>query len=228
MTSGQSGAGWGDLRARLGGLRLIALPLIALCALAVFMRTFFDERRSADYELYQTIQVHSKVESMQARLLEADAVTRGYLLPGQGEWVGQYKRVVTALPNSLNELQKQVSRSREVAQRIRQLEPLMERELDLLAEMRQHAAAPDEVPAAMPEVLVTQADGTGEKMRAILNEVLEEQDRRMQQSYSGAVSAQRHSDLILFGTLAFGFLGGLLGVWMLMSKLIASERERAE
>lgn len=223
-----TGRWWSDLRVRLGGLRLVALPLLSLCVLALFMRAFFAERQSADFQLYQTIQVHSKVESMQTRLLDADTVIRGYLVQGQGEWLSQYKKVVESLPDSLNALQKQVSRDRALAQRIRGLEPLLESELDVLAEMRQQSTMPDQVPQTLPEALVAQADKAGESMRATLSEVLEEQDRRMQQAYSGAAKAQRDSDLILFATLAFGFLGGLGGVWLLMSKLIASERERAE
>ncbi len=211
---------WSDLQVRLGGLGMIALPLIALCALSLFMRAFFAERRSADYELYQTIQVHSKIEGLQEQLLNADAVIRDYSAQG-------YKRAVESLPNSLGLLEQQFSHDRDQALRVRRLEPLIERELDVLAESRQYADAPADNPGTPPET-VAKADQTAGNIRAILDEVLKEQDRRMQQAYSGAEQAQHHSNLILLGTLAFGFLGGLGGVWLLMSKLIMSERERAE
>src|SRR5271165_1514698 len=220
MSMRWSGRWWSDLQARLGGLGMIALPLVALCALTLFTRAFFAERRSADYELYQTIQVHSKIEGLQDQLLNADAVIRDYSAAG-------YKKVVGALPDSLSLLQRQFPHDRDQAQRVRRLEPLIERELDVLAESRQYAAAPDQDPG-IPADTAAKANQAAGDIRAVLNEVLKEQDRRMQQAYSGAEQAQHQSNIILFGTLAFGFLGGLGGVWLLMSKLIVSERERAE
>jgi signal transduction histidine kinase/ActR/RegA family two-component response regulator len=228
MTKDHGGEWSAELRVRLGGLPLIALPLIALCVLAVFMRSFFDESRSADYELYQSVQVQSRVLAMQARLVEADAVGRNYLTQQKDAWLVDYRGVVATLPKSLNALQKQVSLDRVASQRIGRLQPILEGELGVLAEMREYSAKPGASPAALPDALVTQSNKAIADMRVILSEELEATDRRTQKTYLGAMEAQNHNDLILFSTLAFGLFGGLGGVWMLMSKVIATERRRAE
>ena len=220
MTIPQRGRWWSDLRVRLGGLRLVALPLIALCALTLFMRAFFAERRSADYELYQTIQVHSRVEALQAQLLNAHAVVHDYSEK-------RYKNVVQSMPNDFNLLRQQFSRDPDQGQRMHRLEPLMKRELQALAETSLHAIAPPS-PSLPLQFFIVQADQVSNSIRGILDEIIKVQDRRMQQAYASSEKTQHRGDIILFGTLAFGFLGGLGSVWLLMSKLIASERDRAE
>jgi len=135
MSIQQSGGWWSDLQVRLSGLRIVAVPLIALCALTLLMRGFFAERRTADDDLYQTIQVHSKVEGVQAQLLQADAAIRNYSAQG-------YKRVVQGLQVSVEQLRRQFAQNRELAQRVRRLEPLVEREIDILAQAREQAVVP--------------------------------------------------------------------------------------
>lgn len=221
MTLQSSGGWWSELRVRLSGLRIAAVPLIALCALTLLMRGFFAEHRSADTDFYQTIQVHSKVEGVLAQLRQADAVFRNYSPQG-------YKTVAQGLPDSVEQLRRQFAQNRELALRVRQLEPLVDREIDLLAAAREQGAEPGRISPEAPEAWLAQADQVASEIRGVLDQILKEQDGHIQQTYSNAQQGQHRSDVILLATLAFGFLGGLGSVWMLMSKLIASERERAE
>src|SRR5580704_16572493 len=138
MTIQPTGGWWSDLQVRLGGLRIVALPLIALCTLTLLMRGFFAERRTADTDFYQTIQVHSKVEAVEAQLLQFHAVIRNYSARG-------YKAVTQGLPDSVQQLRRQFAQNRELAQRVRRLEPLVDRELDMLAEAREQAAEPGKI-----------------------------------------------------------------------------------
>ena len=210
MTIQPSGGWWSDLRVRLSGLRIAAVPLIALCALTLLMRGFFAERRTADTDFYQTIQVHSKVEAVQAQLLQAGAVIRNYSPQG-------YKTVAQGLPDSVEQLRRQFAQNRELALRVRLLEPLVDREIDLLAAAREQGAEPGQI---SPEALRAQADQVANDIRGALNQILKEQDGHIQQTYSSAQQEQHRSDVILLATLAFGFLGGLGSVWMLMLSLI--------
>src|SRR5277367_769326 len=111
MTTQPSPGWWSELRVRLSGLRIAAVPLIALCTLTLLMRGFFAEHRSADTDFYQTIQVHSKVEGVQAQLRQAHAVIRNYSPQG-------YKTVTQGLADSVDQLRRQFAQNRELAQRV--------------------------------------------------------------------------------------------------------------
>ena len=219
---------WADLRVRMMGLAMLAAPLAALCALTLSVRTLQSERRQAEERLYRTVQLHRDVQELQSDLLGAGTALCAYLLQGQEEVLSPFKAARDSLPERLAGLDKLLQTDPIQAPRVKRLRPLVDRYIDILSSLRKYSAIPGFSPANPPDDLMREQTGVTNQIQKLLAELEQEEDQRTQLAYGEAHGAHKRSETVVLCTLAFGLLGGLIVVWLLMSSLITSERSRAE
>ena len=91
---------WAALGVRMKGLPMVAVPLVALSALTLSVHVFQSERRQAEENWYQTVQLHREVQALHADLLSGESAIRIYMLQGQDELLEPYRSVRRSLPPS--------------------------------------------------------------------------------------------------------------------------------
>jgi len=217
-----------DWKVRFKGLLMVAVPVAALVALTISVQVLQSERRLAEDRLYRTVQLHREVQRMQSELLGADTAIRGYLLQGEDELQGPFKAARESLPARLENLDRLLSSNHVQLARLREVKPLVARHLEILSSLRQYAAIPGMSPPSPPEPVLADQTASLGRILSILRELQREEDTHTQRAYGEAHEARQRGDMIVLGTLAFGLLGGIGAAWMLMSRLVSSERRRAE
>jgi signal transduction histidine kinase/CHASE3 domain sensor protein len=219
---------WYELRTRQNGLLLLAVPLAALCALTLSIYSFTSQRRAADARLREAVLLHRDLETLNSDVLTADSVIRSYLLHGRDETLAPYKKVREYLPDRVRGIRRKLNHNVLQSQRWARLEPVVERHMRVLAELRYYARIPGLATPAPPEQLMLDGARAVDEIQRLLAEISQEQDSQTQQAQADVESAQHRINMILTITLAFGLVGGIVVLWLLMRGVAASERRRAE
>ena len=217
-----------ELPARLKGLLTVAVPLAALASLTLSMRMFQAEHRKADEQVWRSIAVQRQTQSLLPKLGLAEAAIRNFLLRGQDELLEPYKAAREELVTDLGRLEESLSTDPARLQRLYRLRPLVEQQLEILAELRRYAALPGLAAADPPSDLLAEGDRVMSRIRRLMAEMQQYEDERLAHASSLAAAAQTKADTVVLGTVAIGFLGGILAVWLLMSSMVSSERRRAQ
>ncbi len=113
-------------------------------------------------------------------------------------------------------------------ERLSRLRPLVERQLEILSDLRQYAALPGLAVANPPSDLLAQANQVMTQIRREVAQMQQYEDQQLALASSSAAAAQTKADAVVLGTVLIGFLGGTAAVWLVMSSVVGSERRRAQ
>ncbi|MCD9087562.1 diguanylate cyclase [Stenotrophomonas sp. SY1] len=204
----------------------IALVFSALVFIAIGIGVFIGARRFiADSRLVaHTHEVISRIDEIQAMVLDAESAERGYLLTGSQAYLVDYQMSIERLPLLLASLSRSIAENAEQRQNVRKLDELVHRRLGQI----QHVVniydgqGLEAARSAINQNAFRTTSAIREQVRAM---VREEQELLVER----AASSRRSADLLLglaFAGIPFGLAVVASVYGILLSEL--RRRSRAE
>ena len=210
------------------GLFVVAVPLLALLAVALVFRGLVDSQRRAQELVVQTLEVRRQIQLVLTLVVDAETGGRGYALSGRPEFLEPLDEARARLPIELERLRGLVADDGAQALRGRTLERLVSERLETLARLQETTSLsrPDELEPH--ETLLVEGKTRMDRVRGVLAEMQAEEERL--QALGLDALARSETDLRLAGWLGViaGVFGGLLASVTFARGIVARIRQVAD
>jgi PAS domain S-box-containing protein len=183
------------------------LLLVIEAALFVAVWTRFSDRESLAAHTNQVLQ---SIESLFSGIKEAEAGARGYVLSGNEDYLGPYRRALERTPAQIQELQQLTSDNPRQQARISKLSPLVQQRLRLLAENIELRSS-EGLSAAAGVVTGGQGKQATDQANAIIDEMRKDEESLLDERTGRAAAAATGMQAIMLsgaGLLLLVLIGG--------------------
>ncbi len=213
----QRQSSWLNLLVQQRGQFILAIPVSCLLAsLFVFGGLQFN-RSKAEYWVQHTQEVRLEAKSLLADLLDAETGVRGYANTSRQEFLEPYQSAKTAIPKSLNQLNRLVADNPSQIQRIERIRALAQYKLTMLERLLQVAnTQPEKVNQSRQFAAeVIEGKQTMDEIRTQIDWFLAEEEILLEQR-NQTLKQQRLLTWMLLGLSAgIGISGSLFAAYLL-------------
>ena len=176
-------------------------------------------------QVSQTLEVIQSLEEVLSETRAAEAGKWGYLLTNESRYLEEYKASLEALPTRLSRLQELTANNPLQQERLKRLELLLERRLNLAQDLIQRRDQ-EELAAVQEALNIDEERRLMEQIASLVRAFQRDERLLLQQRSEQLQLAWVRTNAILLGGLAFTYL--LLAVVYLLIRRETAERERAE
>lgn len=196
---------WSNLPVSRQGAIVIAIPTVCLgITLGAWIWSRETERRAYDW-LERTQQVINQSDRLLRVLVDAETGVRGYYITRDTEFLEPYQQAVKELPASLEQLVQRL----ELQQQLREIEPLVQRRIELLIQILEIAKTEEQTAFQQSEFrdLFERSKNTMDAIRALVNDVQSQQRNLLAQRTQDLDNARKITDILLGSLFVISLLG---------------------
>lgn len=208
-------------------LAAMALPIVVLSSATAL--SYVAEARAAESAMLvdHTFQVRAALDQVLGDVVDAETGTRGYLLTGQAEFLSPYVEGAWHVRTDIDELARLVQYDASQAERMRQLEPLIQERLELLGDMQLLAPIREETRDEL-RALLGSGKQTMEDVRSVLQAMKDEELRLLTERRASLEDATRTASLAQLTILPAGLVVSLILIAVLSDRVVRRIRRIEE
>lgn len=210
---------WRRVAIRIQGIILVGLPLLAVAISAPLALFGNHQRARIEADVHRHFQMASSMSDVLTLMVNAETGMRGYLLTQRDEFLHPYAIAAENLPTAMPRLRalaeaEQAYSSR--AEKLTQLQRLIDMQMSDLAKQQQYISPPDKTNKIKIEIYSHLAYGKElmDKIRANLSELQAEEERLLDERI-GEINAIRQRDYFAVFLVLFVAVATRLIAWYL-------------
>lgn len=213
---------WHNLPILYKGVTVIALPILCLTAVLPWLATLQRNLAEAQARVAHTQRVSLEARRLLSALVDAETGSRGFVITGREDYLAPYEEARETIPASLATLRDLVADNPAQGERVRALDVLALRQLEIIERTVQVSAQRLDGAGASARVgtlerLFDQGKAVTDALRSELGTFIEEEERLLAARNGVLARQQRITTLTIWAELLIGVAGGLAAAWLFSS-----------
>ncbi len=183
-----------DLPLLAKGLAVVAIPLTGLMLVVFAFYMVQREGQAAEHWVTHSLEVRAEIEQVYSRSQECETAVMGYLLTGDPGWLVPFREDRRELPEVLSSLERMVQDNPSQLARVRKIKDLAVKRGEALESLL--AQVP---PLSGWHPALAESSASVDRIDRELKELLQEEDRLLEQRWAQARKVIRHDYYVIAG-----------------------------